>query len=165
MDSSPQGLLTIYLNDHMAGSVMGAELSKRAAKSNEGTQLGVLLGRLAGEIEADRDVLGEVMDTVGAGRDKAKQALAWAGEKVGRLKPNGQITGYSNLSRLVELEGLSLGLEGKAHLWASLAEVADPRLTAFDFAELEQRAERQRDEIEPFRLAAAASAMAVTPTR
>lgn len=163
MDSSPQGLLATYLNDHMAGSVTGAELAKRATNQNEGTELGVLLGRLTREIEADGEVLESVMDAVGADRDKIKSALAWAGEKAGRLKPNGQIIGYSNLSRLIELEGLSLGIEGKARLWAALAELRDPRLAAFDFVALEKRAERQRGEIEPLRLAAAASAMTVAP--
>jgi len=160
MDSSPQALLGIYLNDHMAGTVIGAELSKRAAKSNEGTELGVLLGRLVGEIEADRGMLGQVMDAVGAGRDKVKQAFAWTGEKAGRLKSNGQLTGYSPLSRLVELEGLSLALEGQTLLWVALGTVGDPRLAAFDFDDLAERARRQRAELEPFRVAAATMAMA-----
>lgn len=160
MDSSPQGLLTIYLNDHMAGSVVGVELAKRTAKSNAGTELSPLLGRLVGEIEADRDVLGDVMDAVGAERDSLKRAVAWAGEKAGRLKPNGQLTGYSSLSRVVELEGLSMGIEGKVLLWTALGQLGDPRLAAFDFADLTARARRQREDLEPFRLAAVATAVA-----
>jgi hypothetical protein len=158
MDSSAQGLLATYLNDHAAGSTVGAELSRRAAGANDGSELGVTLGRLAAEIEEDRATLDSVMQAAGVGHDRAKQAVAWVGEKAGRLKPNGQLTGYSPLSRLIELEGLSLGIEGKRMLWISLGVIADPRLAAFDFPALAERAERQRAELEPFRQAAAATA-------
>ena len=155
MHNDPDSLLAIYLNDHLAGSTAGVELARRARGANEGTELGQLLSRLVREIEEDRDTLGAVMDAVGAGRDRFKKAAGWLGEKAGRLKLNGQLTGYSPLSRLVELEGLNLGIEGKSRLWMALGAIADPRLSAFDFVELAQRAERQRSELEPFRLDAA----------
>jgi hypothetical protein len=158
MDSSPHGLLATYLNDHFAGATAGLELARRAAGQNDGSELGVLLARLVGEVEEDRETLAAVMDAVGAGRDRAKVAAAWVGEKAGRLKPNGQLTGYSPLSRLIELEGLSLGIEGKRGLWEALRTRSDARLGSFDFAALAERAARQRSEIEPFRLAAAESA-------
>lgn len=151
MHNDPDSLLAIYLNDHLAGSTVGVELARRARGANEGSELGQLLDRLVREIEEDRDTLGAVMDAVGAGRDSLKKAAAWIGEKGGRMKLNGQLIGYSPLSRLVELEGLSLGIEGKSRLWAMLRELADPRLSSFDFEALSQRAERQRSELEPFR--------------
>ncbi len=158
MHNDPDSLLAIYLNDHLAGSTVGVELARRARGANEGTDLGALLDRLVREIEEDRDTLGAVMDAVGAGRDHVKKAAAWVGEKAGRLKLNGQLTGYSPLSRLVELEGLNLGIEGKSRLWAALGELSDARLSSFDFEALVQRAERQRSEVEPFRLEAAREA-------
>ena len=158
MHSDSDSLLAIYLNDHLAGSTVGVELARRARGANAGSELGALLDRLVCEIEEDRDTLGAVMDEVGAGRDRVKKAAAWVGEKAGRLKLNGQLTGYSPLSRLVELEGLNLGIEGKSRLWAALGELADPRLSAFDFEALAKRAERQRSELEPFRLDAAREA-------
>ena len=161
MDSSPDALLALYLADHHAGSTTGVELVRRAVGTNEGTELGALLERLAGEIERDRDELARVMESVGAGSDRAKDAMAWVGEKAGRLKANGQLTGTSPLSRLVELEGLSLGIEGKRLLWLALDAAADPRLSEYDFAALAERAERQREELEPHRVAAATSAVAV----
>ena len=154
MANDPSSRLAIYLNDHLAGSTVGVELARRARGANSGSELGQLLDRLVREIEEDRDTLGSVMDAVGARRDRLKQAAAWAGEKVGRLKLNGQLTGYSPLSKLVELEGLNLGMEGKSRLWAVLGELADPRLSSFDFPALAERAERQRSELEPFRLEA-----------
>jgi len=154
MASDPDSLLAIYLNDHLAGSTVGVELARRARGANSGSELGQLLDRLGREIEEDRDTLGAVMDAVGARRDRLKKAAAWLGEKAGRLKLNGQLTGYSPLSKLIELEGLNLGIEGKSRLWAVLGELSDPRLSSFDFPALAQRAERQRSELEPFRLAA-----------
>jgi hypothetical protein len=158
MDSSPKGLLATYLNDHLAGATVGVELSRRAAGANEGTELGTVLARLATEIEEDRATLESVMEAADAGRDRVKVTAAWVGEKAGRLKPNGQLTGYSPLSRLIELEGLSMGVEGKRLLWVSLKSLEDPRLTGFDFEALAERATRQRDELEPLRRAAARTA-------
>jgi len=152
--------LSTYLNDHFAGSTAGLDMARRAAGNNEGTELGALLERIAAEIEEDRAILQSVIDAVGAEQNPAKAAIAWAGEKAGRLKPNNQLTGYSPLSRLVELEALSLGIEGKRGLWVVLADLDDPRLATYDFPALAERAQRQRDEIEPFRRAAAAGAFA-----
>ena len=59
-----------------------------------------------------------------------------------------------SFSRVVELEGLRLGVEGKACLWRMLRELADPRLAAFDFDALIVRAERQRDQLEQRRIEA-----------
>jgi len=147
-------LLATYLNDHLAGSTVGVELARRARGSNEGSELGGFLAELTIEIEQDRATLEEVMAAVGAGRDRIKVVGAWAGEKVGRLKLNGSLLGYSPLSRVVELEGLRLGVEGKACLWRMLRELADPRLSSFDFDALIVRAERQRDGLEQRRLEA-----------
>ena len=151
--------LSTYLNDHLAGSTTGLELAQRAAESNDGTELGTVLARIAGEIEEERAVLKSVIDAVDAQQNPAKAAAAWVGEKAGRLKPNDQLTGYSPLSQMIEIEGLSLGIEGKRLLFRTLAErKSDPRLAAFDFSALAEQAERQREELEPFRLAAAARA-------
>lgn len=147
-------LLATYLNDHLAGATVGVELARRARGSNAGSELGRFLAELTVEIEEDRETLEEVLQAVGVGRDRLKLAGAWAGEKVGRLKLNGRLLGYSPLSRLVELEGLRLGVEGKACLWRLLRELADPRLSGFDFDALIARAERQCDELEQRRLEA-----------
>ncbi len=161
MSASSDTLLAIYLNDHLAGSTLGVELSRRARGSNEGTELGFLLVRLADEIQEDSAVLESIMESVDAGRDPLKARLAWLGEKIGRLKPNGRLLGYSPLSRLTELEGLELGIAGKQALWLALRTIADPRLAGYDFAALSERAERQRAELEPFRLAAGREAFPV----
>src|SRR6478672_664976 len=100
-------LLAIYLNDHLAGAQFGVELVRRVASSNaDDPVFGPPLAKLRDEIEADRVTLEEVMDRNSIRRDPLKPAAAWAAEKLGRLKLNGQLHGYSPLSRVVELEGL-----------------------------------------------------------
>jgi hypothetical protein len=155
-------LLGIYLNDHLAGATVGLELAKRARGSNEGTEYGEALDRVAREIEEDRHTLQGLMDTLEIRRDHPKVAFGWVAEKFGRLKPNGQLTGYSPLSRLVELESLSLGITGKASLWEALTEVAaeDARLNTEELRRLAQRAERQRAEVWRLRQKAAREALA-----
>lgn len=153
--------LAIYLNDHLAGAIAGHELAKRAAGNNEGTATGKFLSRLADDIDADRRTLEGIMEAFEIKKDLLKDAAAWVAEKVGRLKLNGQLIGYSDLSRLVELEGLSLGVEGKISLWRNLRQVAEryPALQRANLQELQQRAESQRAELERFRLDAARVAL------
>jgi hypothetical protein len=158
-------LLGIYLNDHLAGATAGLELVKRARGENEGTELGDVLAGLADEIDADRRALEGLMEDLEVGRDHPKVLAGWVAEKLGRLKPNGQILGYSPLSRLVELEGLALGIEGKLSLWRTLVELADEddRLDRDYLSRLAERAARQRATVEEQRLRAAREAFARTP--
>jgi hypothetical protein len=153
-------LIAIYLNDHLAGATGGLELARRAHGANRGTDFEEPLARLAAEIAEDRDALVDVMVRLGVTRDPVKVWAGWLAEKVGRLKLNGRIAGYSPLSRVVEFEGLALGVEGKRALWRALAGVVaeDARLEGVDLAALGRRAERQRRLIERERLRAAAIA-------
>jgi hypothetical protein len=155
-------LLSIYLNDHLLGATAGRELARRAAGANEGNEYGEFLARLAQEIEADRRALEGLMVELGVGRDRVKVAAGWAGEKVGRLKLNGSITSYSPLSRLVELEGLVAGIQGKIALWRALMAVADEdeRLDRDYLERLATRGEEQQREAEEHRVRAAREALA-----
>ena len=80
----------------------------------------------------------------------------------GRLKLNGHITGYSPLSRVVELEGLMTGITGKIGLWLALLELApdEPRLDAPRLERLRERGESQRTTVEELRERAAREAFA-----
>ncbi len=153
--------LKIYLEDHYAGATAGLELARRTAGANRGTPYGDVLERVAREIEEDRDSLRAIMTTLGVGPDRFKVAGAWAGEKAGRLKLNGHLTGYSPQSRVVELEGLVIGVTGKRCLWAALRHVApqEPRLDMDDLDRLIERAERQLAELEEQRLQAVSEAV------
>ena len=140
-----QKLLEIYLQDHYAGSTGGLELAKRSAKENEGTEFGGPLTRIAGEIREDRDALKRMMDRLDVNAAPVKAGLAWAAEKAGRVKPNGQLRGYSPLGRLVEVEALITGVTGKLSLWRALQQVApgESRLDLHELEDLERRANDQ----------------------
>jgi hypothetical protein len=155
-------LLGIYLNDHLGGSTVGVELARRVARENEHSELGDFLANLAREIDSDRAALMAVMDDLEIRKDPVRRALGWAAEKAGRLKPNGQLRGYSPLSLLVELEGLALGVTGKLALWKALRLLVDeePRLREHPLERLVERAESQQRQIEERRLAAARQAFA-----
>ncbi|HWC13302.1 MAG TPA: hypothetical protein VG929_01750 [Actinomycetota bacterium] len=154
-------LLRIYLNDHRAGSAAGLELARRCLNNNRGTTYESFLRDLVSGIEDDVHELENLMETLGVPRDRLKHGLAWAAEKVGRLKLNGQLTGYSPLSRLWELEGLLLGVTGKRSLWRSLKQVADhdSRLAVTDFDKLIGKADEQITGLEQHRVRAAADAL------
>jgi hypothetical protein len=147
-------LLAIYLQDHHAGSTVGLQLAHRTRSANQGTTYGDFLSWLADEIAADRRTLEEIMDDLDVSPDRAKVAAAWTAEKVGRLKLNGRLIGYSPLSRVVELEGLALGVTGKLAMWRALRAVADdePELDAAQLERLADRAKDQQRQIEEQRL-------------
>jgi hypothetical protein len=155
-------LLRIYLQNHLAGATAGVELSRRIRRENEGTGYGDALAKLADEIAADRRSLESVMDDLGFGPDRAKNALFWVGEKAGRLLPNGQLSGYSPLSRVVELEGLQVGVMGKRSLWHTLIALADsePELDAERLARLLERADQQLETLQELRARAGLEAFA-----
>jgi len=155
-------LLRIYLQDHLAGSTVGVELARRTRGANEGTEYGPPLAQIAAEIEADRRHLQGIMEDLGFGGDKLKNIAAWGVEKAGRLKLNGQLTGYSPLSRVVELEGLLTGITGKRAVWVTLLEVApgEQRLDAALLERLRDRADAQRATVEDLREKAAREAFA-----
>jgi hypothetical protein len=139
--------LPIYLNDHYAGATAGAELAKRAAKNNrDQTEFGPALAALASEIDEDRNSLKRIMARLEVGEDRFKATIFWMGEKVGRLKPNGELLQFSPLSRLVEVEGLITGVSGKLALWRTLMELA-PRDDRLDDGELQVLADRAEDQL------------------
>jgi hypothetical protein len=154
--------LRIYMQDHLAGATAGLELARRTRGANEGTEYGEPLARIADEIEADRRMLEGIMHDFGWGGDRLKNIGAWALEKAGRLKLNGELTSYSPLSRVVELEGLYTGITGKLGLWAALLELApgEPRLDVDLLERLRDRAEEQRATIDELRVKAAREAFA-----
>jgi hypothetical protein len=150
--SSPSKYLATYLNDHLMGATLGVELARRAAGENKGSELGDFLSGLAPEIEDDRDTLLALMSELGVKPDRLKVAAGWTSEKVGRLKPNAQLRGYSPLSPLVELEGLLIGIQGKLAMWIVLGDVAQE--LGLDRARLDAlaaRAERQQADVERHR--------------
>ncbi len=153
--------LAVYLNDHLAGSVAALELLDALVARVHGTPAEQTLRTVRVEVVADQDVLRTVLDKVGGDESRLKQAAAWLSEKLGQAKL--AVTGYRHpdLDVLEGLEGLALGIQGKAALWRALGVVAasNPLLASFQFSSLEARARVQYDQVEQARLAAARAAL------
>jgi hypothetical protein len=165
VNAAPQpdpSLLGIYLNDHLTGATAGLELFRRATGSHRGTEAGPVLERLTAEVEADRDTLLGIMRALDLPVRQYKVIGGWAAEKAGRLKLNGRLLSRSPMSSVVELEGLYLGVLGKAAGFRLLRALVDdePRLDALVLDQLIERAERQAGELEELRLRAAREAFA-----
>ncbi|HET8815093.1 MAG TPA: hypothetical protein VFM51_09080 [Solirubrobacterales bacterium] len=157
---APGRYLPIYLNDHLAGATGGVELARRLRSSNLGDpEMAGPLAQICVEIEEDREALVQLMERLEIGRHPIKPLLARLAERLGRLKLNGQIRGYSPLSRVLELEILAAGIGGKTQLWNALAECFGESLEGFDFRALAERADRQRQRIEDLHLAATSRAL------
>ena len=152
MSDGTSKYLSTYLNDHLTAATFGVELAGRAAGAHKGSELGDFLASLRLEIESDRRELEEIMASLGVAKDRVKPPVAWVVEKVGRLKLNGELLHRSPLSSTLELELLSLGIEGKRLLWLSLAETHGEQIGTARLADLAERAEKQRAGVELHRL-------------
>ena len=150
------------MNDHLAGSAAAVELVERIRDNNEGTDLARAMERLLGDIEADQATLAAIMERLGVDPSTPKQAAGKVLETLSRFRLNERVTGSAEVSLLMELETLSLGIEGKLSLWRSLGEIIGslPELADFDLPTLAARAVSQRAVVEPFRLQAAGAALA-----
>ena len=153
-------LLGVYLNDHLAGSAAGSELAEKLRDNNQGSELGNVMAALHRDILQDRATLEELMARLEVEHHPVKDAAGWVLEKLSRLRLNPALTGSAELTRLLETEALSLGIEGKLAMWLALKEAAagDRRLAGADFDRLIERARGQRRALEPHRLAAALAA-------
>jgi hypothetical protein len=150
--------LDAYLTDHMAGSVSAGDMARRGAQNNAGP-LAQFFADLTREIEVDRRTLEEIGERVGTQASMLKEAGAMAMERLSRFKIDERMTGSPELSLLLELELLYLGIQGKYALWRTLGAVSDSRLAEFDFGKLEHRANEQLAAVEEQRIAAAKDAL------
>ena len=63
--------------DHLAGATAGVNLAWRFVKSHAGTQAGRTLAEVGSEIEADREVLLQLMAELGIEGSRVKNTVAW----------------------------------------------------------------------------------------
>lgn len=155
--------LAAYLNDHLAGAAAGIQLAERISRGTDDRELSAMLDRFVQELREDHDVVERIMASEAIPRDGAKQALALAGEWFGRLKHVLPMlrSGSETLVGLEDVELLSIGIEGRRLLLRGLTHIAPSiALEGLDLATLEERARRQREELEPFRLKLLAAAAA-----
>jgi len=153
--------MDVYLNDHLAGAMMGSDLAEQLEEENAGTALGELMSSLAPQIEQDRQTLIDLMERLGTSKNPVKQATTWLAEKASRAKFSGLTSGEPELGTFMALETLTLGVAGKVSLWKALKEVEGRYevLRATNLDELLQSARTQHDALERERIAASARAL------
>src|SRR6476646_9661868 len=107
---SPDVVLDVYLNDHLAGASGGADLFRRVARTHADPDVRAAVGRRAEEVAEDRLALLDIMRRLGVEPSRSKVLMGRTAERLGRLKPNGSLVRRSNLTDLIELEALMLGV-------------------------------------------------------
>jgi hypothetical protein len=154
--------IDVYLNDHLAGAMLGSHLAEQVRAQKHGTPLGLLMESLAIEIEQDRQTLMELMQHMDSSNSPVKRATAWIAEKASTAKFSGATSGDPELGTFMALETLTLGVRGKACMWETLKLVADqhPAIASVNLDELIYRASVQEDALERERLASGTRALA-----
>jgi hypothetical protein len=153
--------MDVYLNDHLAGAMLGSDLAEQIRQLHDDTPLGELMGSIAPQIEEDRQTLLGLMERMNTSRNPLKQAAGWVAEKATRVKFSGAGSGEPDHGAFMALEALTLGVEGKASMWKALKEVQSqyPPLTSTNLDELIERADTQHDALRRERLAAGVLAL------
>ncbi|MDO5512123.1 NAD-dependent epimerase/dehydratase family protein [Corynebacterium sp.] len=142
-------LLELYLSDHLTGATAGVNRIERMAQDYVDTPMFAELSSVADEIRSDRELLRNVIEDLGLARKPYRQAVAWVGERVGRLKLNGRILERSPMTMLLEAEIMRSAINGKLGGWETLREHADGLgLDPQVFADLIDSSHRQLETIE-----------------
>ncbi|WP_449278851.1 NAD-dependent epimerase/dehydratase family protein [Leucobacter sp. GX24907] len=153
-------LLELYLSDHLTGATAGVERFERMSEAYIDTPVYARLSELTQEVRWERAFLNELIDDLGLRQRSYRQAVAWAGERLGRLKSNGRLLTRSPLSLLIESELMRSAVVGKLGLWQTLATNAeDLNLDAQLFEDLSDGARRQLASLDEVHLYARSHAL------
>ena len=138
--------LATYLKDHLAGSKAGVFLARRIAAGADDEAERTEMESVAADIQADRQRLLALMDSLEVSPSRFKEAAAWVGEKLGALKLNASAPDR----RLLQYESMIMGVTGKLELWRALSEGGngEPGLSNEELRTLRRRAEDQRSRLE-----------------
>jgi hypothetical protein len=149
--------LTIYLNDHLAGSVSAIELVDHLIETYKGKPLEPFFTNLRNEIDADQRALQDLIKKLGEKESAVRKAGAWVAEKLARMKVRVNDSEKDQMGLLQALEGLLLGITGKEALWSALEAASEnvASLRGWDYARLQQSAREQRDLVDAKRLGSA----------
>lgn len=152
-------LLRIYLQDQDTALIISQRVARRSGMSNRDTELGDLLSRLLSQLLEDSRSLEAIMSLLGIRPSRIKRASTWGAEKLGRMKLNGRLIRYSDLSRVYEIEALLSLISLKRSMWLVLKENFAQELRPVEIDELVTKAIWQLDELGPHRDVAARIAL------
>lgn len=152
--------LSIYLNDHLAGSVAAIDLLDHMISDDPDPALARELVELQSGLQLDQRTLRTLIDSIGS-ESKISHAMAWVGEKVARLKVGYGAADSPSLRRFEALETLALGFCGRRLLWHTLKHLCENGVlhSELDFRQLEEKAGHDAGKLETLRLAASVEAL------
>lgn len=141
---------TIYLDDHLALMTGELELLERVQGENSGSALGESVKQFVGEVTRQQDRVRQVLRAAGGNSNSIKQAAAWLGEKIGRLKPNGGFSGYTDLARVIELETLMSLAFARILMWSVVrrTEALQLSLSPSELATFEEQSQAQLEKLQ-----------------
>lgn len=142
-------LLGLYLSDHLAGATGGLGRLEQMCEAHRDLPIHADLVRTREQVQEEIDRLREIVDRLGTRPRRLRQATAWAGEKVGRLKLNRRLTRRSPMTPVLELELLRGAVMAKQGLWEVLRDHADALgLDPEEFDRLAGLADEQRERLQ-----------------
>lgn len=118
-------LVTTYLANHLAALRGIVERADMMTINYQDTPVFGRIGDVAQAERTDRALLNRLIEEMGLDKKPSQSAAAWAGEKLGRFKPNGRVVQGSSLALLVESEALYAAAAAKHALWQTLTIHAD----------------------------------------
>lgn len=149
-----------YIRIHLTGSAGGIELFSRGQKFREPAATSILED-IRGELVQERSQLLAMADRVGARPAPLAAVAAAVGERIGRLKPNGNPLRRTSMTDLIDLEAMRVALSGKTAGWESLLAVVDRHegLDRDELTALRDQALRQLEQVSALHTDSAARAL------
>ncbi len=117
-------LLELYLSDHLTGATGGVNRSERMAADYVDTPVYGQLGEFAERLSGEKAFLDQLISDLGLEQKPYRQVVAWAGERLGRLKVNGRVVSRSPMTLLLETDLMRGAVHSKIGVWETLREHA-----------------------------------------
>ena len=150
--------VALYLRNHEAAAQGGVSLFRRAAQGQADRPWGPALAALADEVSDDQRALLRLMRSWRVRPDPVAALAVTAGERLGRLKPNGRVVRRSPLSDLLEVEAATGAVQAKWAGWQAVRVASTPP-TPVDLEALSRRAEDQLDRLRSLHAEVAAAVL------
>lgn len=137
-------LVELYLSDQLTGATAGVQRIERMEKDFVDIPVYRQISVVADSIRREKALLQQIIHDLGFDQKPYRQALAWVGERIGRLKLNKRVITRSPLTLVLESELMRAAVMAKLGSWQTLRDNADDLgLDPAVFAELIEQAKEQ----------------------
>ncbi len=145
-----------YVRLHLTGSSAGIELFSRGSAFPD-PEAREVVGRIRDELVDERRRLLAIAKRHGIRPAPFSAIVVKVGERVGRLKPNGDLVHRTPLTDVVDLETMRVAVAGKIAGWEAMLTV--DALPEAELEDLLAQARRQHDDLSTLHRDAAARAL------